>query len=374
MPLKILSRAFLPESDPLLRLPPEFHAWDELALDLPALLAAGQARRVLSRLPRRDLRALSTVSMRERALGLLSLFGHAAVHETWRDGSIPSVPRNIAVPWVIAARSLGRLPVLTYASHGLNNWRRLEADGPLVLGNLAPLRTFYGGLDENWFVAVHVEIEARAAPLVRAVVDAQDAVGTGRTTELSSSLVTIADVLDGMLRTLKRVRENCDPDIFFNRVQPFMQGMTDVVYEGAEELANEPQRFAGGSGAQSTLLPLLDAALGIRHASDALIVYLEELRGYMPREHQAFLARVEQGPAIRDYIAAGGERDMVEAYNRCIEAVGRFRAEHLNISVEYIQRPAQRKASARGERGTGGSPFLGYLKKHREETFAQSLP
>jgi indoleamine 2,3-dioxygenase len=374
MPLSTLKRAFLPESEPLLRLPPEYRAWDELALEVPALLAAGQARRILSALPRLDTRGLATVPMRERALGLLSVFGHAAVHESWRRGSTPSVPRNIAIPWMAAAKSLDRLPVLTYASHGLNNWRLLERDGPTALGNLATLRGFYGGLDENWFVAVHVEIEARAAPLVAAVVAAQDAVAVDRAGDLQSALSTVAEVLNGMLHTLKRVRENCDPDIFFNRVQPFMQGMRDVVYEGVDELAAKPQRFAGGSGAQSALLPLLDAALGIRHAGDALIVYLQELRRYMPREHQAFLGDVEQGPAIRDYVAANADRELVDGYNRCIDAVGRFRAEHLDISVDYIQRPAQRQASTRGEHGTGGSPFLGYLKKHREETFAQCLP
>lgn len=363
-------RAFLPEADPLERLPDAYCLWDELAAELPKILAAGRARYVLERMPLLDPRGLSTQPERERALGLLSVFGHAAVHESWRVGSATSVPRSIAVPWVAVADSLKRYPVLAYASHGLNNWRRFEPGGPIVLGNIATLRNFFGGLDENWFVTVHVEIEARAAPLVAAVNLAQEAVEEDCPLRLHSSLSVIADTLEAMSSTLRRVRENCDPDIFFNRVQPFMQGMRNVVYEGVAEFAGQPRNFAGGSGAQSTLLPLLDAALGISHAADALITYLNELRLYMPQDHQAFLSDIERGPSVRDCVMRTRESGLVEQYNRCIDELGRFRAEHLTLSVDYIQRPARRQASLRGEHGTGGSPFVGYLKKHREETFA----
>ncbi|MRW90060.1 hypothetical protein GJ699_08705 [Duganella sp. FT80W] len=369
----IPQRAFLPETDPLLQLPSAFSAWDETAAELPRLLAAGRAREMLARLPRLDPQALETAGERERALGILSLFGHAAVHESWRQASATTVPASIAVPWVSLALAMRRFPVLTYASHGQNNWKRIDPNGPIQLGNLAVLRNFFGGLDENWFVATHVEIEAQAAPLVRSVVTGQQAVATKDQSSLLRALRSIADTLDAMHATLVRVRENCDPYIFFTRVQPFMQGMKNVVYEGATEYAGVPQNFAGGSGAQSTLMPLLDAALGVRHAGDALITYLHELRRYMPHAHQEFLTQVEQGHSIRDYLITLHDRSLNEQYNRCIEGLGRFREEHLAISVEYIQKPARQQASLRGEHGTGGSPFVGYLEKHRKETFANLL-
>jgi indoleamine 2,3-dioxygenase len=367
-------RGFLPETDPVPRLPEAFRAWDAMIAELPSLLAAGRARSVLERLPQADIRELETPGERERALGTLSVFGHAAVHESWRQASATSVPAAIARPWVTLAHSMGRLPVLTYASHGQNNWRRLRPDQPIVLGNIAVLRNFFGGLDENWFVATHVEIEGQAAPLVNAVVAGQRAVETDEPGDLLAALRTIADTLEQIHATLVRVRKNCDPYIFFTRVQPFMQGMKNVVYEGAAEFGGVPQNFAGGSGAQSTLMPLLDAALGIRHAGDALITYLHELRRYMPAEHQAFLAQVEEGPSIRAYLIECDDRQLNEQYNRCIEGVGRFREEHLAISIEYIQKPARQQASMRGEQGTGGSPFVGYLEKHRKETFSNLLP
>lgn len=373
MRLATPQRGFLPETDPALRLPSAFHAWDETAAELPKLLAAGRARDTLSRLPQLAPRTLETAGERERALGILSLFGHAAVHESWRQSSATSVPSSIAIPWVALARDMRRLPVLTYASHGQNNWKRIDPDGPIQLGNIAVLRNFFGGLDENWFVATHVEIEAQAAPLVKAIVAAQDAAGAADPHALFRALLVMADTLDAMHATLVRVRENCDPHIFFTRVQPFMQGMKNVVYEGVVELAGEPQNFAGGSGAQSTLMPLLDAALGVQHAGDALITYLHELRRYMPHAHQEFLSQVERGHSIRDYLVKLADTKLNEQYNRCIEGLGRFREEHLAISIEYIQKPARQQASQRGEHGTGGSPFVGYLEKHRKETFANLL-
>lgn len=371
MEFSSLSRAFLPEVDPLIRLPDSYRIWEEFASELPKLLVAGKARRTLAQMPLLDPGELQTQPELERALGILSVFGHAAVHESWRSGSASSVPRSIARPWVTLAKSLHRHPVLTYASHGLNNWRRFDPDQPVELGNLAILRNFFGGLDEDAFLLVHVQIEAHAIPLVAAVVEAQRALSTNGAEEtLAHALGEIADALQAMLSTLPLVRGNCDPDTFFTRVQPFMQGLQGVVYEDVIEFGNQPQNFPGGSGAQSTILPLVDAVLGISHAEDSLIAYLRDLRRFMPIEHQVFLSEVEHGPSVRDGVIATKDVNVVEQYNRCIEVLGDFRTEHLEITVDYIQRPAQRMASSRGEHGTGGSPFLGYLKKHRDETFS----
>ena len=274
MSKKRMNRAFLPNEDPAVELPPSYRILDELGAELPHYLSAGKARETLALIPNIDVRGLETQSQKERALGLLSMFGQACVHESWRTQSAFSVPERIAVPWVTLAKNMDRLPALAYYSHGLCNWRRFDPDGPIELGNIAVLRNFFGGLDENWFVAVHVDIEAKAIPLVDAIVSAQESVSNDDEERLRQSLAVVGDSLDAMLRSLARIGENCDPDIFFNRVQPFMQGLRNMSYEGVSEFAGQPQNFAGGSGAQSALMPLLDAALGIEHAKDDLLVYL----------------------------------------------------------------------------------------------------
>jgi indoleamine 2,3-dioxygenase len=367
------SRGFLPEADPATELPPGYGIWDELGEELPHLLACGKARTTLAKLAPIGTDELAEPAHQERAFGLLSVLGHAAVHESWRTASASSVPKGIAIPWVSLARKMQRLPVLAYASHGLNNWRRLDPRGAVALGNIAVLRTFFGGLDEHWFVATHVDIEASAAPLIRAAMDAQEAVACGDAALLQTSLSTMALTLYKMGETLERVRENCDPHIFFNRVQPFMQGMRGVIYDGVPELNGMPQNHPGGSGAQSSVLPIVDAVLGVRHAPDALLSYLTELRRYMPAEHRELLVNVEHRGAVNLYASSAGDAALLDTYNQCIDALGSFRDKHLQISIDFIQRPAKQQASNRGEHGTGGSPFVGYLEKHRKETFINIL-
>ena len=374
MSLCFPTRAFLPPSDPLGRLPGEFRIWDELTLEIPKLLAAGIARNTLQSIPHLDPLELRSQSERERALGILSVFAHVAVNESWRTSTAGTVPKSIAVPWVILARNMRRFPVLTYSSHGLNNWRRLDPDGPIGLGNIVALRNFFGGLDEEWFIMLHVDIEARAIPILYAVKSLYEADSNQLDPQwVSGELAKIATSIEGMISTLLRVQENCNPDIFFNRVQPFMHGMKGVIYEGVVELKENPQNYPGGSGAQSALLPLLDAVLGVRHAPDALISYLHELRRYMPVEHQEFLSAIESSGFIREFVLSTSTPELTTQYNRCLEELARFRDEHLKITIEYIQRPALRQASDRGERGTGGSPFVGYLKKHRKETLSNII-
>src|SRR5438067_8067394 len=110
-------RGFLPSEDPLTRLPASHAAWDELGRELPRLLAAGRARAELDKLPVLDTSQLSERET-ERAMLLLSYFGHAAVWETWRQQPGSRIPRGVAVPWCLVAQRLGRPPVLAYASHG----------------------------------------------------------------------------------------------------------------------------------------------------------------------------------------------------------------------------------------------------------------
>src|SRR5437867_1159032 len=116
-------RGFLPAHDPLEHLSAPFGSWEEIARDLPKLLAADQARRRLDAMP-----VLATDSLRDnaelnRAMLLLSYFGHAYV---WGSTApAPRIPASIAMPWHEVALRLGRPPVLSYASYALNNWRRL---------------------------------------------------------------------------------------------------------------------------------------------------------------------------------------------------------------------------------------------------------
>jgi indoleamine 2,3-dioxygenase len=308
---------------------------------------------------------------------LLSFFGHAAVWESWRHQPNLRIPSGVAVPWYFVAQRLGRPPVLAYASHALCNWRRIEANGPIELGNLTTLQQFLGGLDEEWFILLHVAIEAVAAPALAAFFAAQRAVASNAMDELVRQLVRVLRAQEAMFATLLRMTENCDPHIFFTRIQPFLHGFQQapVVYEGVEAYGGRPQSFAGASAAQSLLLPVFDAAMGIEHQRDELAAYLEQLHGHAPPEHRAFRDAIAAGPSIRAYVIdhLRQEPAIRTAYNTCVAALARFRAKHLEYTNLYLEAPARRSAQAGPEHGTGGTPFMRFLEKYAKETEAHLL-
>src|SRR4030081_3601211 len=201
-------RGFLPAKDPLTRLPAAFAVWDEIGYDLPKLLAAARARSTLDRLPALDLSELPDEAV-PRAMVLLSFFGHAYVYQSWQTEVADRLPAAVARPWVTIASRLGRPPILSYASYALDNWRRLDPAGPIALGNLALLQNFLGGLDEEWFITVHIQIEAQAAAALVALTQAQRAVADGDGQAVMAALRVVADALGRMNQTLLRMPENC---------------------------------------------------------------------------------------------------------------------------------------------------------------------
>jgi indoleamine 2,3-dioxygenase len=368
-------RGFLPQIDPLTVLPPRFAVWEDVAAQLPKLLVSGKARSFIERMPLLDSTALADGPELRRAMLLLSFLGHSYV---WGDAvAATRLPATLAVPWHAVATRLGRPPILSYASYALDNWRRLEASGPLALGNLALLQNFLGGADEEWFITVHIDIEARAGVAMDAVLPAQRAAAVRDHEALEARLRDIDRALDGMFATLARMPEWCDPAAYYLRVRPYIHGWKNhpalpdgVVYEGVTEYAGTAQKFRGETGAQSSIVPVLDALLGIAHLADPLREYLMEMRQYMPPAHRAFMEAVEQGPSLREVVLAerSNAPSVFEIYDRCVEQVRRFRELHLKYAAQYIHNQAPRGAGNPTDVGTGGTPFMRYLKKHEDET------
>jgi indoleamine 2,3-dioxygenase len=366
-------RGFLPEHDPARALPAELRPWDDLAADLPKLMAAGRVREALRALPVLDPRPLSGEATLRRAMLLLSYFGHAFV---W-GGAEPErvIPAAVAVPWCAVAARLGRPPVLSYASYALDNWRRLDPAGPLELGNLAILQNFLGGADEDWFILVHLEIEARAARVLRELGPAYAAATAGDAPGLGARLEAIAAGIESLCQSLHRMPELCDPYVYYRRVRPYIHGWKDhpslpegVVYEGVRELGGRPQRFRGETGAQSGIVPALDAALGVTHAEDPLRAYLAEMRDYMPRGHREFLGALEATAPVRGAVLAASDPDLRAAYDECLRWLESFRSTHLDYAARYIHQQRPSGAANPTAVGTGGTPFMAYLRKHRDET------
>lgn len=372
-----LGRGFLPEQDPLDCLPAIFHAWEEVTKNLPKLLLSNQYRKSIVKLPAFAHVALQTAPEVERAMQLLSYLGHAYV---WGEKECPTVlPQVLAQPWYEVSKKLGRPPVLSYASYALNNWKRLDPQGPIELGNIVLIQNFLGGVDEEWFVLVHVNIEAKAIDSLQGCLEAIKAVQADDAKALFTALSRIESSLTNICKTLERMPERCDPYIYYHRVRPYLHGWKNhpsfphgLIYEGVAAFGEKPQQFRGETGAQSAIMPTLDGLFGITHAQDELYHYLLEMRDYMPPLHRQFVAYVEQKSKVREYVQQKIAQfpDLREVYNRCIELIEQFRTIHIGYAANYVQRQHQLSEGNPNAVGTGGTPFMQYLKKHKDETIS----
>ena len=368
-------RGFLPSPDPLDRLPEEFESWEAMAHDLPKYLMTGKVRTLIGALPLVDAAELNDGRELSRAMVILSFLGHTYV---WGEkDAVKSIPACLARPWVQVAKRIGRPPVLSYAAYVLDNWRRVDPDGPIELGNTCMRQNFLGGQDEEWFVLIHVAIEAKAAPALAAILAAQQAVAEDQAERVTDQLAIIARTLETMHDILLRMPERCDPYIYFNRVRPYIHGWANhpslpagIHYEGVDEYGGQPQSFRGETGAQSSIVPAFDALLGITHRQDMLHAYLMEMRHYMPPRHRALIEAVERGPSVREYVVRHRETDpaLKERYNAAVDGVERFRSTHLEYAHNYIIKQSRAGHHNPTDVGTGGTPFAPYLKKHRDET------
>ena len=366
-------RGFLPVQDPLIQLPKEFDAWEALAQRLPKLLVSDQVQRRIVDLPRFPLEAINDHRERERAMLLLSYLGHAYVWGGPRPGLV--LPSRLAVPWHQVAESLGRPPVLSYSSYALHNYFRFDESREIECGNLGLIQNFLGGIDEEWFILIHVEIERKAATAISCLDACINAAEAGEAEQLEVLLSQVESSLRSMHATLSRMPEWCEPFIYYHRVRPYIHGWKNhpdipegVIYEGVEAYGGRPQKFRGETGAQSAIVPALDAMLGVRHNEDMLSVYLQEMRTYMPPAHRAFIELLERRPPVRAFIQQAGRRALTSVFNACVDALEDFRSLHFEYAAAYIFQQAQTDPKNPHAVGTGGTPFTEYLKKHRDET------
>lgn len=369
---------YLPHYDPAQRLSPGNDEWDHFALDIPKLLMGSDFRKRVKELKPFDISALKGEPDIQRAMMILSYIGQSY---QWSDNEpADTLPKNLALPWYQVGKLVGRPPILSYQSYANDNWRRLDPNGPVECGNIALLQCFLGGQDEEWFILIHIDIEKKAGKALKAIEDAQAAVVADDADALESAFDDLRASLTAMYQVLCRMPEKCDPYIYFHRVRPYIFGWRNnpslpngVIYEGVDEYNGVGQTFRGETGAQSAIIPAIDGVLGIEHENDVLREYLMEMRAYMPPKHVAFIEAVERGPSVRAMVKKVNRRTLTALFNNCVEIVGDFRAKHLEYAGTYIHAQAQATPGNPSAVGTGGTPFMVYLRKHRDETRSQMI-
>eukprot|EP01084_Bolivina_argentea_P287822 493918_1 len=320
-------------------------------------------------------------SQMKRAMVVLSIMAQAYIFEN-PDAVEDQIPACIAVPLCDVAEHLRVPPILSHMSIVLNNWRKIDPDGPLVASNLESLCRFHRIKDEDHFYMSTVEIEAYGGPAIALLVEAQEIIRCYLShSEPPNPLSTVAPWKEASLRlvqclqyvsksiesmcgTLKRIWCGCDPERFYNQIRVFMQGYkgnptlpSGVTYGGTavDESGMEKRHFyCGGSAAQCTLFPVVDAILGVQHDPSKT---LTESRDYMPEKHRFFLRAVEDKdrPSLSTFVLdlakkapelTEVERNIVEAYKSALDKLQAFRSYHMCIASSHILKPSTKVKSA----------------------------
>lgn len=331
------------------------------------------------------------------------------------------MPPPITIPLLEVCEYLELPPVATYSALVLWNNKPIFPDEPADnLENLAINNTFTGSLDEQWFYLVSVVIEARSAVTLPLMLKAISAARRDDSRVVTECLRKFAEVLDEQGTILQRMYENCDPQVFYNRIRPFLAGSKDM---GDGSLASGVlfddgtgngvrACYGGGSNAQSSVIQFFDIVLGVEHRPTGVTRndsassgeegtapkprhnFLHEMRSYMPGPHRRFLEDVASVANIREYVESRpSNRALCVAYDASLAMLRALRDKHIQMVTRYIivksreakkagtgtvsKAPSEPAPSRGGDkakpgnnklRGTGGTALLPFLKQARDET------
>jgi indoleamine 2,3-dioxygenase len=361
-------------------LPEGFDEVLDASAQLSALMTSGRTRNFLRQVAYPDMTAFLAAADEAQIRTAMVHYSFLVQAYVWGESEAPAtLPANLAIPIVKLADHLGLAPLLPYSGYVLDNWYRLDKSGGIGLDNIAMYQNFFGGQDENWFVLVHVAIEATAGQALQLATELVVASERQDAAEVERLLTEMNSVWDAMNAHFDRMPERCDPYIYYQRVRPYIHGwknnpaMPDgLIYEGVERFGGKPQAYRGQTGSQSSIVPAMDALFQVVHQSDPLREFLDELHAYRPPTHRAFIDELRERSALRDF-AKTQNSGLKDAFNICVEQVARFRSRHLEYAASYINKQASSGAGNDTDVGTGGTPFMKYLKKHRDENRAQTI-
>ena len=211
------------------------------------LLKEGIFQQAVDRMPMVSINEQSGREL-ERAMLLLSAIAHAYVKCQEKDYYLPP---QVALPWTVVARKLGRHPVLSHASLVLQNWHRKDKQQSFELKNLQTAISFTGTPSESWFFLLTAQIEKVGAEAIPIFLESIQFAKQGQLRMASTTLEQAIPILRSLLETLQQMYAGCDPQVFFHQLRPFIDSFVEVKYKG---VTPEIHSYAGGSAAQSSLL------------------------------------------------------------------------------------------------------------------------
>ncbi|KAJ8125226.1 hypothetical protein O1611_g8413 [Lasiodiplodia mahajangana] len=415
----ISQNGFLPDQEPLKRLPDSYYQpWEQILDNLPTLLKEKTIRNEVGKLEVLTTAGLNTEREWQRAHMILCFLTHGYI---W-GGDTPSevLPPAITVPFLKTSNHLGLPPIATYAA--LNLWNFSSTSGDFTdLDSLKTLHTFSGTEDESWFFALSIAIEAGGARIIPIMLQAIDAIKHDDYETVTGALSYMATCIRQLTPLLDRMSEKCDPMVFYHQLRPFLAGTKNMAAAGLPNGvfydegngAGKWRQLRGGSNGQSSLIQFYDLVLGIDHTSPSKhhtqkagsvptkaapgeLSFYEEIRLYMPGQHRDFLARVSRMDKIQDFVysapASPAQQRLHQSYQDATQALGDFRQAHMQMVTRYVVVPSRKpapsppsavnlataslqpsKGVSKKLTGTGGTDLIPFLRAARDDTYGAGL-
>lgn len=269
------------------------------------------------------------------------------------------LPANIAKPLVLVSSKLDVYPWLDYHySYSLGNYVKKNPAGDLDWKNLDMACKFTGTSDEIGFIMVHVYINEVSPKLVESVMD----YGLNKSV---TSLQMCGRTLEEMNRR-RRDMWTASRHERYNDFRIFIMGIKGndkifgpgLVYDGC--FNNEPQQYRGQTGAQDSIIPMIDIFTGIVdfYPDNKLTEYLLDLRTYRPKCIQNFFVDLREhyklNPLFKQLTDAKCYEGLVYLL-KIVDEVYLFRNGHWQFVQKYIM------SNTKYAFATGGTPITTWL-------------
>ncbi|HEX2911540.1 MAG TPA: cytochrome b5 domain-containing protein [Chloroflexia bacterium] len=303
---------FLPNPPPLLSLPPEYRAWDELAGNLPQHFSNLTFRREADRLP---LLGAGPDSLPDKYLWRASCVISMLAHSYQRSELTPpaQLPRSITQPWVEISTRLGKpYPYMSYMDLIMYNWKLRDPELPPVLENMDLLIPTVGTETERVFYLTQVEIAYRFVPIIEAIIQSQAAALNDDPATLERELLIILECLQQISHvTFQKIDPNphsrtaVDQVIWAKTVAPF----------GVAINPDHPSP----SGTAAPVFHLMDAFFSRRDFETVLGQESDRLNTLSPVAWQEFVRAVSK-TSVLDYIQRYDYRSLRGLFYQVMDA------------------------------------------------------
>jgi indoleamine 2,3-dioxygenase len=253
-----------------------------------------------------------------------------------KDEQLDTLPYHIGLPWHISAKRLGLPEATTYSSVVLNNWRP-KYEKFKSIDDIEVIHTITNTEDEKWFYKIHMAIELMGAPVLQQLSNWDNIVKSKEL--LAQLLADFCVFLRESTKLVNKMTDHCNPEFFWGCIRIYLAGYDDkTMFPDGLKIENTDIqiRWAGGSGAQSTLLQMTDTVFGVKHDIAHAGEFLNRMRTYMPPADRNFLLLLEKNGSIEKHVKKFKSPLLGDLYKLCLSELAKFRHAHMSIVHKYI--------------------------------------